>query len=182
MRQTKKLTLSAAIVALGTLFMSLGAIFEVFDLSAVALAAVLVAFVYIEFGSPYTWLVWLCTTLTTFLFYPSNRVMWFYYFVLFGVYPILKGYIERLPRVLWWPIKLVIGNVSFVLMLIATQLLTGMPFINPEDDLFGIDGVALYIVTWVLMNMALIAFDYFLTTMVRYYIAKLRPKFKKLLK
>ena len=79
MRQTKKLTLSAAIVALGTLFMSLGAIFEVFDLSAVALAAVLVAFVYIELGSPYTWLVWLCTTLTTFLFYPSNRVMWFYY-------------------------------------------------------------------------------------------------------
>ena len=52
MRQTKKLTLSAMIVALGTVSMVLGAVIEVFDLTAVALASALVAFVYIELGSP----------------------------------------------------------------------------------------------------------------------------------
>ena len=62
MKQTKKLTLSAMIVALGTVFMKLGSIIEVFDLTAAALASMLVAFVYVEIGSPYTWLVWLATS------------------------------------------------------------------------------------------------------------------------
>ena len=102
--------------------------------------------------------------------------------MLFGVFPILKGYIERLPRIFWWPIKLVYGNISFVLMLVGVKLLTGLPFIDPEETFFGVKGVALYIVTWILLNVALIAFDFFLTVMVRYYIVKLRPKFKKILK
>ena len=168
-------------VALGTVFMVLGAVFEVFDLTAVALAAVLVAFVYIELGSPYTWLVWLCTTLTTFLFY-QHSAMWFLYLVLFGIFPILKGYIERLPRVFWWPIKLVYGNISFVLMLFGIQLITGLPFIDPAESFLGIKGTALYAVTWILLNVALVAFDFFLTVMVRYYVVKLRPKFKRILK
>ena len=169
------------IVALGTVFMVLGAVFEVFDLTAVALASVLVTFVYIELGSPYTWLVWLCTTLTTFILY-QHSPMWFFYLVLFGVYPILKGYIERLPRLVWWPIKIVYGNVAFVLMLFGVKLITGLPFINPEDSFLGISGTAMYIATWILLNVALVAFDFFLTVMVRYYMLKLRQRFKKILR
>lgn len=181
MRQTKKLTLSAMIVALGTLFMVLGAVIEVFDLTAVALASVLVAFVYIELGSPYTWLVWICTTLCTFLLY-QHSAMWFIYLVLFGIYPILKGYIERLKRPFWWPLKIVFGNVAFLLMLFGVQLITGLPFINAEETFFGISGKALYVFTWVLLNVAFIAYDFFITVMVRFYMVKLRHKFKKLLK
>ena len=181
MRQTKKITLSAILVALGVAFMALGAVLDVLDLSVCALASLLVVFVYLEIGSPYTWLVWLCTTLTTFLFY-QHSPMWFIYLVLFGVFPILKGYIERLPRVLWLLIKLVYGNIAFVLMLFGIQLITGLPFIDPTETFFGIEGTALYIVTWILFNAALIAFDFFLTVMVRYYMLKLRPRFRKILR
>ncbi len=181
MKQTKKLTLSAMIVALGTVFMVIGAVVEVFDLTAVALASALVAFVYIELGSPYTWLVWICTTLTTFIFY-QHSPMWFIYLVLFGVFPILKGYIEKLPRVFWWPIKLVFGNCAFVLMLFGIKLITGLPFINPDEAIFGITGRALYVVTWILLNVAFVAYDFFITVMVRYYLEKLRVKFRKILK
>ena len=181
MKTTKKLTFSATVVALGTVFMVLGAVVEVFDLTAVALSSVLVAFVYIELGSPYTWLVWLCTTLTTFLFYQGSP-MWFIYLVLFGIYPILKGYIERLPRLFWWPIKLVFGNMAFISMLFGVKLITGLPFINPEETFFGITGRAMYIITWILMNVAFIAYDFFLIVMVRYYMEKLRPKFRKILR
>jgi hypothetical protein len=142
---------------------------------------VLVTFVYIELGSPYTWLVWLCTTLTTFLFY-QHSPMWFFYFILFGIYPILKGYIERLPRIAWWVLKLIYGNIAFALMLLGVKLITGLPFIDPEETLFGISGAALYIFTWVLLNVALVAFDFFLTVMVRYYMLKLRQRFKKILR
>lgn len=181
MRQTKKLTLSAMIVALGTVFMVLGAVIEVLDLSAVALASVLVAFVYIELGSPYTWLVWICTALATFILY-QHSPMWFIYLVLFGIYPILKGYIERLPRIFWWPIKLVFANVSFVLMLLGVSLITGLPFINTEETLFGISGNAIYVITWIMLNVAFIAYDFFIIVMVRFYMERLRPKFKNLLK
>ncbi len=181
MKQTKKLTLSAMIVALGTVFMVLGAVIEVLDLSAVALASVLVAFVYIELGSPYTWLVWICTTLATFILY-QHSAMWFIYLVLFGIYPILKGYIERLPRIFWWPIKLVFANLSFVLMLFGVSLITGMPFINAEETFFGITGKALYAVTWILLNVAFVAYDFFILVMIRFYIERIRPKFKNLLK
>ena len=169
------------VVALGTVFMVLGAVIEVFDLTAVALAAVLVAFVYIELGSPYTWLVWLCTTLTTFLFY-QHSPMWFMYLVLFGIYPILKGYIERLKRPFWLPIKLLFGNAAFVAIIFGVKLITGLPFVDPTDSFFGIRGKTLYIITWVLFNVAMVAFDFFLTVMVRYYLANLRPKFKKILR
>lgn len=181
MKQTKKLTLSAMIVALGTVFMVIGAVIEVFDLTAVALASVLVAFVYVEIGSPYTWLVWLCTSLSTFLLY-QHSPMWLIYLVLFGIYPILKGYIEKLPRVFWWPIKIVFGNISCAIMVWGIKLITGMPFVAPDQKFLGITGTALYIVFWILLNVAFIAYDFFVATMVRYYIDKLRPRFRNLLK
>ncbi len=180
MKQTKKLTLSASIVALGTLFMVLGGVIEVLDLTAVALASVLVAFVYIEIGSPYTWMVWLCTSLLTFVFY-SGSTMWFTYLVLFGIYPILKGYIEKLPRRTWFIVKLIFANISFVLMAGGLTLLTGM-FIDANESFFGITGTAIYILTWVLLNVAFIAYDFFLNVMVVFYMEKIRPKFKNLLK
>lgn len=181
MKQTKKLTLSAMVVALGTVFMILGAVIEVFDLTAVALASVLVAFVYIELGSPYTWLVWLCTTLTTFIMY-QHSAMWFIYLVLFGIYPIIKGYIERLKRPLWWPLKIVFGNLAFVAMLFGVQLITGLPFIDASESFLGITGRAIYVLTWILLNVAFVAYDFFVTVMVRFYMVKLRHKFKKILK
>ncbi len=180
MKDTKKLTLSAMIVAIGTLFMVLGAVIEVLDLTAVALASALMAFVYIEIGSPYTWGVWLATTALTFILY-QHSVMWFVYLVLFGIYPIIKAYIERLPRPLWFPIKLLFGNAAFILMLLGVSFITGMPFIDTSESFLGISDKALYFVAFVLINLAFIAYDFFITVMVRYYLEKLRPRFSKFL-
>ena len=72
--------------------------------------------------------------------------------------------------------------VAFALMFVGVQFLTGLPFIDPEESFFGIQGTALYIVTWVLFNVAFIAYDFFITVMVRFYMEKLRPRFRKLLK
>ena len=168
-------------VAMGALFMGLGSVFQSLDMTVAALSSLLVAIVYVEIGSPYTYLVWICTTIITAVIYQGSA-MWLMYLLLFGIYPILKGYIERLPRFAWWPIKLVFGNVAFVLMFFGVQLITGLPFIDPDESFFGIKGVAMYIATWILLNVALIAFDFFLTVMVRYYMVKVRPKIRKILK
>jgi hypothetical protein len=178
MKQTKKLTISAMVVALGTVFMLLGAVIEVFDLTAVALASVLVAFVYIEIGSPYTWLVWICTTLCTFLFY-QHSPMWFIYLVLFGVYPILKGYIERLKHALWLPLKLVFGNIAMLAIFFGTTFVLGLPM---DTELFGLPKETVYVILLVLANIAFFLYDKFLTVLVRFYMVKLHPVLNKLFK
>ena len=178
MKTTKKLTFSALIVALGTVFMVLGAVFEALDMTAAALASLLVAIVYVEVGSPYTFLVWICTTITTALFYPASA-MWLMYLLLFGAFPIVKGYIERLSHPLWLPIKLLFGNAMMVLIFLGTTFLLGIPM---DTDLFGLPKGAVYLILIVLANIALLLYDRFLTVLVRFYMIKMHPVLNKILK
>ena len=162
------------VVALGTAMMIVGAIFEVLDMSVCAIASMLVVFVYLEIGSYYPWLVWVCTSLATALLYPGS-IIWAEYLLVFGIYPLLKAYIEKLPRWSWLIIKLsFINAVIWVIFLICEKLL-GVSFFEEE-------GTVMKIVLYVLMNLAFLMFDLFITVMVRFYYDKLRPRFKKFLK
>lgn len=174
MRKTKKITLSAMLVALGTVFMVLGAVFEVLDLSVCALASLLVVFAYLELGSPYTWLIWLCTALASALIFPGS-VIWAEYLLVFGIYPILKAYIERLPRWSWLPVKLIFINAIVWALIFLVDLIFGTPFL--ESELFWMQAV-----TYALINIAFVAYDMFITVMVRLYFEKFRHRFKKFLK
>ncbi len=174
MRQTKKITISAMLVALGVAFMALGAVIEVMDLSLCALASLLVVFAYLEIGSPFVWLVWLCTSLATFLCFPAS-IIWIEYFLVFGVYPILKAYFEKAPRILWIPIKLAYINAIIWLLSLGVQLILGIPFFDGETLLVN---VVLYIV----INVAFFVYDMFITVSVRLYFGKIRHRFSKFLK
>jgi hypothetical protein len=174
MSQTKKITLSAMMVALGTVFMVLGAVFEVLDMTVCAAASMLVVFVYLEIGSYYPWLVWICTTIATALLYPGS-IIWAEYMLVFGIYPLLKAYIERLPKWSWLIVKLVYINAVVWGMFAISELLLGIPF-------FGEEGKIMAIVTYILMNVAFVMFDLFITVMVRFYMNKIRPRISKLLK
>ncbi len=181
MNTTKKLTISAVCVALGTLFMVLGGMIEVLDMSAAALSSAVVAFVFIELGSPYTWLVWLSTSLLTALM-SFARPMWILYLICFGIYPILKGYIERLPKLAQWLLKFLFANLAMALAMLGCQYILGIPFITPGEDFFGLPIEAIYAVFIILLNVAFFAYDMFISVMVRFYMYKLRDKFKPLLK
>jgi hypothetical protein len=175
MNQTKKITLSAMMVALGTVIMILGAVIEVLDLTVCALAALTVVFIYLEIGSYYPWLVWICTSLATLLLYPGSLV-WAEYFLVFGIYPLIKAYIERLPKWTWLLIKLVYINVVVMSIFAVSELVLPNSFFKE-----GV-GTGMKIFTWVLLNAAFVAYDFFISTMVRFYYVKLRPRFKKFLK
>ena len=110
------------ILALGTALMVLGAVFEVLDLSVCAVASLFVAFVYIEIGAPYTFIVWLLTSLLSFIFFPGS-VIWIEYLLVFGIYPIIKAYVERLPRVLWIILKAVYINAVLVALIFLFELI-----------------------------------------------------------
>ena len=167
------------IVALGVVFMVVGAAIEVLDLSVCALASALMIFAYLEIGSPYTWLIWLCTSLLTFILY-SGSTMWMLYFFIFGIYPILKGLIERLSRPLWLPIKLAFGNLTALGCAALTVFFFGLPIIDIRE-LRVLPPTVAYILLWALVNLAFLLYDRFLTVMASFYLVKLRPRFKNLL-
>ena len=181
MKNTKKLTLSAVMVAMGTVFMAIGAYVEALDLTTVALASLLMVFVYIEIGSPYTWLVWLCTTLASALMYFGSPI-WVEYFLVFGIYPVIKGYIERLPRSIWLLLKLIYANLTFAALALGLEFVLKIPFLAENEDFFGLPTYAVYIIIGIVLNIAFVAYDFFINVMVRYYMQRLRSRFKSLLK
>ena len=173
MSQTKKITLSAMMVALGAVLMRLGVMIEVLDLTVCALASLMVVFIYLEIGSYYPWLVWICTSIATAL--TGAGIVAVEYFLVFGIYPLLKSYVERLPKWSWILVKLAFINSIIWILFLISEYIIGMNF-------FGEETPVMVVVVYVLMNVAFIAYDLFLTTMVRFYYIKVRPKIKKMLK
>ena len=180
MKKTKKLTLGSAIIALGVAFMSLGAVLPVLDMSVAVLASLLMCFVYLELGSPYTWLVWLATALLSFVMFPGS-LMWLTYLLVYGIYPILKGYIERLPRAFWLLLKLVYVNAMMTVMLLFSEVLTGVSFFGDVSALPA-DPRIIYVAMWVILNVAFILYDKLVVVMVVWYQHRLRPRIANLLK
>ena len=154
--------------------MALGAVIDALDLSVCALASLLVVFVYIEIGSPYTWLVWICTSLITAIIFPGS-VLWVEYFLVFGIYPLIKAYIERLPKVFWWIVKLVFFNIIVWTMFVVVEFVLGLAFFEGDKLIWKA-------LLYVLMNVAFVAYDMFITVMVRLYYDKFRRRFLRFLK
>lgn len=179
MKSTKKLTISATVTALGVVFMLIGAIFEPASLAAACIASVLVAFVYAEIGGAYPYLVWLCTSLISAIVYPVG-IMWVAYLFVFGIYPIIKAYIERTVHALWLPLKLCYAAVSFTVLYLACTFVLGMPLVS--DELFGMPPWLVYLVTALTALVAFVVYDVFLTSAIRLYFYKLRKKIQNLLK
>ena len=161
MRSVKKITLSAMAVALGVTFMTVGAIWEPIDMSAAALASLLVVLILIEVGKSYAALTWLATSLITFIFFTGSTV-WLMYFT-FGVFPILKYFIEKLPRPFWLILKIVYVNICIILLAIACELIFGLPLFDSDSPIFKA-------VLYVILNIA------FLMAHVKYQILPLAPK------
>ena len=173
-RQTKKLTLSAMAVALGVVFMALGYFVEALDLTSAALCSLIMVFMYIEIGSPYTWLTWAATTLLGFVFFSSSFV-WITYGLVFGIYPIIKAYIEKLPRWLWIILKLLYANATFAALAVISEALFGVPLISAENKV-------VLALLWGGLNLAFILYDICITVCVKLYFSRIRGKISKLLK
>ena len=183
MKQTKKITISAVCIALGILFMALGFFIEMLDLTAAALCSCLMALVFIEVGDKYAIAVWLGTSILGLVFFTASLV-WVTYFLIFGIYPILKAYVERLKRPFWWPVKIGIFVLSSLVIILISELLLGIPFFG---DTAGIPffenhyNVFRWVVVLGLIG-ALCLYDVFMTVMIRTYFANFRKRFRDLFK
>ena len=122
-RRIKRVTLCAMFVAVGVVILYFGALLEVLELCVAALAAILLFPLVIEYGRAYPWAVWGATAILSLLLLPYKMPGAIY--LLFGYYPILKAYLERLPRPLCRTSKEIVFALSEVLLIAASDFLVG---------------------------------------------------------
>ena len=180
MRRTKKLTLSAILVALGVMLLYLGTLSAVLDLSAIAIAALLLLFCELELHTPYQLLVAIGTALLAFLLLPDKTVA-FLYLLFGGALPILKCRLERLPRPLAPILKAIVYN---ALLAAALLLLFKLFLIDPAAYSLGgrLPTYAVYLLGAAALELLLLLYDLALTRMRLLYLYRLRQRLLPILK
>ncbi len=165
--KTLKLSICAILAGFSFACLYLGTVTGVFDLCAVVVGALCVAFAMIEFSGMWPWLVCAVTSVLSFILLP-DKMVGFEYLFLGGVYPILKYYFESKKPVISWVLKFVYFNVALTLTLLVAK------FVFPNDEAWQIMGVLAY----VLGNMFFVVYDYSLTSFISFYFRVLRKKLK----
>ncbi len=128
-RRIKRLCVCALFCSLGVVILYFGALLDIFELCVVALAAMLLVPVVIEYGRGYPWGIYLGTSFLSILLLPQKMPGVTY--LLFAFYPILKAYFERAPRPFAFCLKQITYVVIEIAYIVASHLILGiekMPF------------------------------------------------------
>ena len=111
---TRRVATCGVFCALAVVMLGLGAIITVLDMTASAVAALVLLPILLCYGRKYAWLAYAVTAVLGVLLMPQSFATWMYA-GLAGFYPMIKMKLDRLPRLLGWLIKLAI--LTAVLML-----------------------------------------------------------------
>ena len=137
------------------------------DLTAIMVSALITVLCVIETGSGYAWLFGAVTSTLAVLILPDK--LYAIEYVLFGAaYPILKGYIEKLPKIPAFIIKIVMMD----LMLLGCLLLGKFVF------LAGDDYYSLEFLTMLIGTAMFVLFDFTVSKCITFYVKVLRKKLK----
>ncbi len=172
MKNTFKITFCAIMAALGTVLMLLS-YFPYFTYAVPAVAGVLTMVVLIEIGGKWPLITYIVTSVLVFLFAePEAKFM---YILLFGYYPILKAYIEKIKfLVLQYIIKLCVFNGAVLIMYGVVASLIGVSISE-----FGQWGYIGAITMLIFVNLTFLLYDIVLVRVADMYLYKLHPKIKK---
>ncbi|MBQ7835769.1 MAG: hypothetical protein IJ389_00770 [Clostridia bacterium] len=166
-KNTLKLTLCAVLAGLSFVAMYLGNITGVFDLCAVVVGALCMAFAVIEFGGVWPWLVCFVTSVLSLVLLPDKMVALEYIF-LGGIYPILKRVFENRGRIISLILKAVYCNVALTVVIVLIKFV----FVTAESSAM---------IVWLIYligNAFFFIFDYSLTTFITFYLLRLRKKLR----
>ena len=161
---TKRLSLSAILSAIGVILLYVGSIIDILSLTMVSIAALIVYFAVIELRGKYPLMIYGVTAFLSVLLLPEKTGP-ICYLLFGGCYPILKVALEKLPKWLAYPLKLLCFNAAAVLILWLTAALLHVP--QEEGMLYQIGLV-------VCANIAFLLLDFLMTQLTRLYYFKFR--------
>ena len=124
-RATRWMVTCALLCALAVVTLGMGALVELFDLTAAAVAAVVLLPILLCYGVRYAVLSYAVTAVLGVILMPHSLGSWMF-LALTGYYPLIKKRLDRLPRILAWAAKLsVVGVVLFAYLGLFYLLVMG---------------------------------------------------------
>ena len=113
---TRRIAMCAVLCALAVVMLGLGAVIEVIDITAAAVASLVLLPILLCYGARYAWLSYAVTGVLGVLLMPQSLGAWMFA-GLTGFYPIIKQKLDRLPRLLGWAVKLLLLTAVLLLYL-----------------------------------------------------------------
>ena len=166
--KTKRIAISAMLSALGVVFLYLGSLIDVLDISMAVIASVCCIFAVIEFGGAFPWLIYAVTGVLSLLLLPRKEAA-VMYLLFFGFYPILKEKLEKKKKLTSWMLKELIFNVALAVMLLLSKLLLTADTAEPWF---------MYLLFVAIAEITFPIYDLALTRIISLYIYKIRSKFR----
>jgi len=174
---TKKIALSAILSALGVIFLAIGSLIEVLDLSSAAIAGFVIVIAVIEFGGHYPVMMYFVISVISVLVAPNKYPALFFIFF-GGFYPIFKAYIDRFHYIVAWVVKFSLFNIILAVLILAVNFLTRIEIL-PSFESFDEDSLYNFlrnfkIIVFVVANFAFLLYDIAMTRIINLYIIKIR--------
>ena len=162
-RDTKKMAFAAVATALSAVLLFLSSALSNMSLSILAVSGIVSAISLAECGYKFTFLQYLAVSIISAVFVPDKSCV-VLYVVLFGHYPILKIFIERVGKAwLQWIIKLALAN-----MLAFFALYVTLTFLENVGNII-IMGKKYFFVFY---NIAVVLYDIFIGKCMFFYRTK----------
>ncbi len=165
---TKKVALNGILGALAVTCLVLATVMPVNRLSFYALSSFFVAVVIVESGSRAGWIFYAATSLLSLMVVPEKLGI-VPYVIFFGIYGIVKYYVEKLNKIIpEYAIKFVYFNVCVGVALLTVSSLFGNSIVVKLP--WGLVVIALEIIFFI--------YDFVYTLFINYYRDKLRPRLR----
>ncbi len=164
---TKKIALSGIMSAIVVLCLLFATIMPTGKLSFYVLSSFFVSVIIMEYGTKPGWVFFIITNLLAYIMIP-NKIRIIPYTVFFGVYGILKYYIERFNNiVLEYILKYTYFNacLAIAIILLKEIIAKGITINNIKFPLWAVI---------ILLEVIFIIYDYVYTLFIQYYRQKLR--------
>lgn len=173
----KDIALGGILVALTTIILYASIILPISTLAILTIASSLVPVCIIRSNIKTSIFVYVASSLIAFFLVPIN--ISFLYFIFFGVYGIVKYFIERVRKEkLEIILKLVFFNIAFIIGFIIMQNILGINIIAGLEALVAklFDASARSIATlllWIIAQPIFLIYDYAMTMIITFYMERI---------
>mgnify|MGYP004655774209 FL=1 len=164
MKKARQLALSAILAAFGVALLYLASFFPVLSLSLIAIAGLLPGVAVIECGVAAGAGTYAVACALALLLVPDKSCA-ILYALLFGCYPLIKYFAERLRPVLAWAAKLAAVNALLALLFFAFRAVL-LEFIPDHMMIF---------LTFLVFNIVFILYDLCFSKLSVFYMARIHP-------
>jgi len=164
----KRLALGGILAALTLITLYAESVLPTSKLSLYALSSFFVSVIVIESGIKWAWIFYIASSILALIILP-DKIALIPYLVFFGVYGILKFYIEKIRNII---VELILKYAYFNLCLLLALLLIKKIFLDMLNIAFSL---------WILivvLEVVFLVYDYAFTFFIQYYNKRIRTVLK----